>query len=189
VRHWPDAILRLPAWLDEVAADVVIDGGGVEARMELVLTLARRNVAEGTGGPFAAAVFVDGALVAPGVNLVVPSRMAVAHAEVVATALAGLRLGSFDLGRRAEVVTSTEPCTMCFGVCLWSGIGRLVTGATTADAEEIGFDEGPKPADWVGELTGRGVDVVTGVRRSEAAEILAAYAAAGGPIYNGGSHA
>ncbi len=189
--EWPAFELRLPAWIGEAVGDS--PRPGPDARMDLVLELAHRNVAEGTGGPFAAAVFQSstGRLVAPGVNLVVPSSAAVAHAEVVAIALAGRTLGSFDLGPDSELVTSTEPCTMCFGACLWSGVGRLVTGATTEDAERIGFDEGPKPVDWVGELERRGIEVVTGVRRAEAVAVLTRYAAAGGPIYNGrgGSHA
>lgn len=188
---WPAFELRLPPWIGEVIGDAPRPNLG--ARMDLVLELARRNVAEGTGGPFAAAVFEasTGRLVAPGVNLVVPSSAAVAHAEVVAIALAGRARASFDLGPDSELVTSTEPCTMCFGACLWSGVGRLVTGATTEDAERIGFDEGPKPAGWVGELERRGIEVVTGVQRAEAVSVLTRYAADGGPIYNGrgGSHA
>ena len=49
----------------------------------------------------------------------------------------------------------------------------------------MGFDEGDKPADWRGNLRRRGIEVVEDVRRAEAAEVLRAYATAGGPIYNG----
>jgi hypothetical protein len=33
---------------------------------------------------------------------------------------------------------------MCFGAIPWSGRRRLVSGARSSDAEDIGFDEGPK---------------------------------------------
>lgn len=182
---WGPLVVDLPSWVAEVApAGTALAPAD---RMGLVLELARRNVAEGTGGPFAAAVFESGSgrLLGPGVNVVVPSSVPVAHAEIVALAVAGRRTGSYDLGPGSELVTSTEPCTMCFGACLWSGIGTLVTGATTADAEAVGFDEGPKPPNWTAELRRRGVTVVTGRQRAEAAAVLAAYVAAGGPIYNG----
>lgn len=184
---WEPLVVALPPWVAGAApAGTALPP---DERMGLVLELARRNVAEGTGGPFAAAVFesASGRLVAPGVNVVVPSSVPVAHAEIVALGIAGRVRGSYDLGAETELVTSTEPCTMCFGACLWSGIGTLVTGATTADAEAVGFDEGPKPPDWAGELRRRGMTVVTGRRREEAAAVLAGYAAAGGPIYNGRS--
>ena len=114
--------------------------------MAFVVDLARRNVEHGTGGPFAAGVFErdTGGLIAIGVNMVEPSQTAVAHAEMVAITLAGRAVGSFDLSVRGatELVASTEPCAMCLGAVPWSGVRRLVCGATDADAREVGFDEG-----------------------------------------------
>jgi tRNA(Arg) A34 adenosine deaminase TadA len=172
-------------------SEVCPDGAAyatVEERMSLVIELARTNVARQTGGPFGAAVFdVDtGKLIAPGVNLVVSTHAALAHAEMLAIALAGQALESFDLGVRAtELVSSTEPCAMCLGAIPWSGVARLVCGARDEDARRIGFDEGDKPADWIGLLGRRGIEVVQDVFRSEATAVLEGYARAGGPIYNG----
>ncbi|MFB6359406.1 MAG: nucleoside deaminase, partial [Thiohalorhabdaceae bacterium] len=82
-------------------------------------------------------------LVAAGVNRVLAEGLSVAHAEVVALALAQQRLGSFDLGAEAgwdhELVTSAEPCVQCFGALFWAGIRSLVCGARSADAEAAGF--------------------------------------------------
>ena len=61
---------------------------------------------------------------------------------------------------------------------------RIVCGACGADAAAIGFDEGAKPADWVGALHKRGVDVIRNVLRPEARDVLQEYARAGGLIYN-----
>ena len=156
--------------------------------MAYVIDLARRNVEHGTGGPFGAAVFdrADGRLVSVGVNLVEPSQTAVAHAEVVAIALAGRAIGSFDCGAAGatELVASTEPCAMCLGAVPWSGVSRLVCGASDADARLVGYDEGFKPAAWEQQLEGRGIEVETGVLRQLAAGVLADYSAQGGTIYN-----
>jgi tRNA(Arg) A34 adenosine deaminase TadA len=153
-----------------------------------VIELARTNVARQTGGPFGAAVFDSetGEVIAAGVNLVVSAHAALAHAEMLAISLAGQALESFDLGVRAtELVSSTEPCAMCLGAIPWSGVRRLVCGARDEDARRIGFDEGDKPADWIGLLRRRGIEVVRDVFRSEATAVLDEYARAGGPIYNG----
>lgn len=184
---YPSLVLELPPWVD----DVVGDPGRVfptdEERMRLAVDLSRRSVAEG-GGPFGAGVFDDeGRLVAPGVNLVLPAGTSIAHAEMVALALAQKAVGSFDLGvdgGRRELVTSTEPCAQCFGAVPWSGVRRVVCGAATEDAEAIGFDEGPKAEDWKGELRRRGIEVRTGVLRDEARAVLREYAESGRPIYN-----
>lgn len=160
-----------------------------EDRMRFVLDLARENVAAG-GGPFAAAVFEDasGRLLAAGANRVMASGCSCAHAEILALSLAQRRLGHYDLGAPSfpscELVSSAEPCLMCLGAVLWSGVRVLSFGARGEDVTAQGFDEGPKPADWVGELRRRGIEVRTDVLRDEAREILLAYRAAGGPIYN-----
>lgn len=162
----------------------------VETRMELVIDLARRNVDAGTGGPFGAGVFDmrSGRLVAPGVNLVMSAGCSVLHAEIVAIMLAQRRTGTFDLGGEGmpamQLVASTEPCAMCLGAVVWSGVRSLVCGARDADARRIGFDEGPKPGDWVAELTARGIPVVRDVARSSATAVLDHYLANGGVIYN-----
>lgn len=183
--------LRLPGWLQAFAAEAAGSGyPDADRRMRLVIELARRNVEAGTGGPFGAAVFEaeNGRLLAAGVNLVVSAGCSVLHAEVVALMLAQQRLGRFDLGGEGlpacELVTSAEPCAMCFGAVLWSGVRRLVCGARQEDVEGLGFDEGPKPADWPAELQRRGIAVTRDVCREEAAAILNRYAAGGGPIYN-----
>jgi tRNA(Arg) A34 adenosine deaminase TadA len=181
---------QLPDWIDGL-----IEAGRlypeVDDQMNLVIDLSRRNVELGTGGPFGAAVFErdSGRLIAPGVNLVVPSSSAIAHAEIVAVALAGVATGGFDLGRpelpRTVLVASTEPCAMCFGAVPWSGVSGLICGARDEDARAVGFDEGPKVADWESALVERGIAVTRDVRRPAARAVLEAYATSGGTIYNG----
>ncbi len=161
-------------------------------RMRFVIGLSRKNVEYGAGGPFAAAVFdnTHNRMISAGVNVVEPSACSIAHAEVMALTLAQQRAGSHNLrgveGIRFELVTSTEPCAMCFGAVQWSGVQSLVCGATAEDARNIGFDEGARPADWAGELEKRGITVAREVCRSEAAGVLVDYAKMGGSIYNPG---
>ncbi len=181
--------LALPGWLAALLAQAPERIMAVDARIGFVLDLARHNVAAGTGGPFAAAVFErdSGRLVAAAVNLVVPGCCSPAHAEIVALALAQQSLGSHDLGAPGlpamELAASTEPCAMCLGAIPWSGVRSLLCGARGADAEAIGFDEGDKPANWPACLAARGIAVQRDLQRDAAAAILRDYAAAGGPVY------
>jgi len=160
--------------------------------MALAIELARHNVKQG-GGPFGAAVFdsESGTLLAPGVNIVVTTKWSGAHAEMVAIAIAQQVAQTHDLGStdalRYELVTSCEPCSMCFGATPWSGVNRLVCGAAEEDAQAIGFDEGPKPADWVEALQQRGIAVKQHVQREQAKSVLQEYVKQGGFIYNGRS--
>lgn len=181
--------ITLPDWLKErLTAPVQIDGD--EARMRFVIELARANVAHRTGGPFAAAVFRsdDGMLVSAGVNSVTRLNNAALHAEVVALMFAQARVGSYTLRAASasyDLVTSCEPCAMCLGAILWSGVRRLVCGATRDDAERVGFDEGPVFPESYAYLERRGITVVRRVLRAEAAEVLDWYLRSGGVVYNG----
>jgi tRNA(Arg) A34 adenosine deaminase TadA len=182
--------LRLPDWVGRLTlAEPSLSTD--EERLRWVIGLARRNVQEGTGGPFAAAVFhrESGRLVAAGVNQVEALLLSCAHAEVLALLLAQDRLGSFDLGAAGngahELVSSAQPCMMCLGAVVWSGVSRLVYGATRRDVESLsGFDEGFLARRWVQRLERRGIEVVGARLRQEAREVLRLYRERGGTVYN-----
>lgn len=160
----------------------------LEERMSVAIDLARRNIEHGTGGPFGAAVFETGSgrLVATGMNLVVSSGNAFLHAETVALMFAQREVGTWSLrSPEHDLFTSCAPCAMCLGAVLWSGVARLVSGATREDAIEIGFDEGPVFDASYEYLVSRGINCQTGVLRDEARAVLQDYRSRGGPIYNG----
>jgi tRNA(Arg) A34 adenosine deaminase TadA len=183
---------RLPQWAEQELASEPRDWPTVEQRMGWVIQMARRNVEQGTGGPFAAGIFEreNGRLVACGVNQVMAQCSSAAHAEMLALALAQQRLGLYDLGGAGmpayELVSSVEPCAMCLGAIPWSGVRYLVCGARDEDARAVGFDEGDKPAHWVEALERRGISVMCDVLREEAYTVLRQYQQSGGVIYNGG---
>jgi len=180
--------LSLPTWVNDYINLTDFPLFGIEKQMDWVIELAHKNIQHQTGGPFGAAVFTQsGELVAPGVNLVTEAGLSCAHAEVVALSMAQKRLGGFDLSAHGALtlVTSTEPCAMCLGATIWSGVTAVVSGAGGPDAEAVGFDEGPKPADWAGELEQRGIRVHSEVCKTKAVAVLQAYAKQGGEIYNG----
>ena len=181
-------VIDLPSWVDRVARSRESYRDDDE-KMALVIRLARENVDRRAGGPFAAAVFEveSNRIVAAGVNSVTRLQNCVLHAEMMAIMLAQQRVRSFSLGAPGlpthELVTSCEPCAMCLGATLFSGVRRLAIGAAREDAMAIGFDEGPVfPASYV-YLADRGIVIVRDVRRMEAARVLEAYRDGGGSIY------
>ena len=118
--------------------------------------------------------------------MVETGNSSILHAEMVAITLAQRILGTYDLAgseKSYELVTSTEPCSMCLGAIQWSGISRVVCGARGCDAESIGFDEGLKPAKGVLSLEDKGIAVVRDLLRDEAMAVLDQYKQDGGKIY------
>jgi tRNA(Arg) A34 adenosine deaminase TadA len=185
-----DAVVSLPTWVAE-SVDFSRRYEGDEARMRLAIGLARENIERGTGGPFGAAVFErdSGLLVSVGVNSVVRLNNCTLHAEMVAFQLAQKRIGSYTLSGEGhpahELYTSAEPCAMCLGATLWSGVSRVTIAASREDALAIGFDEGPVFAASFAYLRERGIEIVEGVLRADGRAVLQRYIELGGPLYNG----
>ena len=175
--------LTLPAWIHE-EVDASRSYPDAETRIALAIHLSRRNIDFGTGGPFGAAVFdADGRLVGVGVNRVVPHNCSAAHAEVLALANSQQRLQRYRLnedGRRYCLATSAQPCAMCYGALVWAGVDELLVAARAEDVQSLaGFDEGPLPADWIGELGKRGIRVQRDLMRNHACDVLRDYGESG----------
>jgi tRNA(Arg) A34 adenosine deaminase TadA len=186
--HISTVEFSLPAWLQDYISRYEITAD-LEKRMDYVIGASRRNIEESTGGPFAAALFErdSGELLTLGVNLVTTEKLSILHAEIVAITLAQRQLETYDLGAgnlpHYELVSSTEPCAMCLGAISLSGIKRVVVGARDADARQVGFDEGTKPADWIGALNTRGIEAISDIRREDASKVLVDYVGQGGTLY------
>ena len=74
---------------------------------------------------------------------------------------------------------------MCLGATLWSGVGRIVWGASRDDARRLDFDEGPVFPESYAYVEQRGVEIVRGLLRDEANAVLELYRTRQGKIYNG----
>ena len=154
--------IAMPTWLEQLEAEnvgrVIV---GDEAKIRFVVELAEKNVQHETGGPFAAAIFERDTdrLIAVGVNVVVPSKQSWAHAEMTAFAHAQNKLNKVAL-KNCVLASSCEPCAMCSGATLWSGVEKLIFGAPRKAAEEIGFDEGYKGLLWRLADKHRGIRVI-----------------------------
>ncbi len=179
--------LTLPAWIHDH-----VDTGRAYAsdadKVALAIELSRLNVEAATGGPFGAAVFgPDDRVIAAAVNRVMPHTTSLAHAENMAYMLAQQRLQTprlNDVLSPVTLATSSQPCCQCYGATVWAGIDRLLIGASAEDVMELTeFDEGPLPADWIGELNKRGIEVVRNLNREAARVVLRSYGEADGQRY------
>ena len=183
--------LTLPIWVHDFPFEATYPGD--EAKVALAIALSRQNIGARSGGPFGAAVFgPDDRIIAVGVNRVVPHACSVAHAEMMAHMLAQGRTQRLRLNRDPDdnaigpitLATSSQPCCQCYGATVWAGIDRLLIGARSEDVEELTeFDEGPLPADWVGALNARGIEVVRDIERDAARAVLRMYGETGGAKY------
>ncbi|MCR9296606.1 MAG: nucleoside deaminase [bacterium] len=183
--------LEIPQWLLASLQELPKAIDDVQARVQMILDLARLNLKHETGGPFAAGVFEKqtGKIVAIGVNLVVATHCSSAHAEIVAISLAQQQLRSYDLGGAGmphhQLVVNAQPCAMCVGAIHWSGLRSVIFAATREQVEKLtGFDEGPVHPNWRKELERRGIEVESGILENEACQAFREFSSSGGLVYN-----
>ncbi len=136
-------------------------------------------------GPFLAAVCDEqGTLIAKAANSVVSEQCCLNHAEMNAIRAAQQALGSYDLSPYGlSLYVTSEPCMMCIGAIMWSGLKAVYYGVPSRRVEELtGFDEGFKPG-WLEEFRKRGISVYGNIEPEAGERVLEMYVKAGRPVY------
>lgn len=143
------------------------------------------GLTEKGNGPFLAAIYdAEGNLVAKMPNTVALDKCSHNHAEMNTIRVAEEKLGAYDLSPfNLKLYTTSEPCSMCMGGIMWSGIREVYYGVPSESVESItGFDEGFKPG-WLEEFKKRGITVYGNIERELGEQALRNYMEKGGKIY------
>lgn len=155
------------------------------SRIIAALQYELEELAEQGSGPFAAAIYdAEGNLVVKMPNTVTLGNCSHNHAEMNVIKAAEEKLGTYDLSPfHLKLYSTSEPCLMCMGGIMWSGIKEVYYGVPTESVEEItGFDEGYKPR-WQEEFKKRGIVVYGNIERELGEKALRDYVAKGKTIY------
>lgn len=171
----------------DVIANEEIDEKKLKQAQNIILQLQielKEHIAEGSG-PFLAAIYdSNGKLIAKTSNSVVAESCSNNHAEMNVIRAAEKALGTFDLApHNLSLYVTSEPCMMCLGGIMWSGIKAVYYGVPSLRVEEItGFDEGFKP-NWFEEFKNRGISVYGNIAQKEGEDVLRDYVSAGKTVY------
>ena len=145
-----------------------------EHYMRIALDLGREAAARGNRPLGSLLVDSAGAVVSKGENRVYTDQDPTAHGEMVVIREACRRLGTLDLAGHT-LYTSLEPCPMCCWAILESKVSRLVLGARHGAIGRT--DLGSYSVEKMMELTGRSVELVTGVLSRDCEERRLAWVA------------
>lgn len=106
------------------------------------------------------------------------SKTAYSHAELRAIEDAMENLGGYlcaEGGEGATIYSSCEPCAMCMGAILYTGIERLVYGATLEDSKECVNAILAHCEDVAQSCTNRKIEIVPEFERENAVKVLKAW--------------
>lgn len=136
-------------------------------------------------GPFYAEIYdKNGNLVVSSSNSVVEDKCCLYHAEVNTIRKAHEKFKEYSLAPEdLTIYVNAEPCIMCAGAIMWSGIRTVYFGVPSRKVEKItGFDEGYKP-NWIKEFKKRGITVYGNIAPEEGEKVLEEYVRSGKEIY------
>ena len=136
---------------------------GHEHFMDIALEEAQRGLEEGNA-PVGALLVLNNEVVGRGRNREVSMCDPTAHAETVAIRDACANLKKTDL-TGCTLYSTFEPCPMCCWATLNTGVGTLVLGARHVQIRRT--DMGGYSVEKLMALTGRKIELVTGIRAEE----------------------
>ncbi len=143
-----------------------------------------REYIERGHGPFLAAIYQGPYLIAQRANTVVMDDCSNHHAEINVIRAAQSELKTYDLApKNLDLYITAEPCMMCIGAIMWSGIKNVYYGVPSKVVEKItGFDEGFKP-NWLKEFQKRGINVYGNIETELGEDVLKQYVESKRVIY------
>ena len=140
--------------------------------LAMAIEEARKGLQKGEQ-PFGSVIVRNGEVVGRAYNTVNSSGDPTNHAETAAVRDASANLKGSDW-KECTLYTSCDPCPMCAGATMFSGIERLVIAARSAKLAEL---RGQPPRTYSAEnLAGQmhmKLEVIRGLLQSESEEVLA----------------
>ena len=173
--------------LNQIVANEIINPDKTTAASKIIKELQNElyeHITNGKG-PFLAAIYdAKGKLIAKSCNSVVCDKCSNNHAEINVIKAAEIILGTYDLSKfNLSLYVTSEPCMMCLGAILWSGIKSVYYSVPSEDVEKItGFDEGFK-SDWFEEFAKRGITVYGNIESEHGKKVLREYVKCGNILY------
>ena len=124
---------------------------------------------------YGAIIVKDGQIIGRSDVNVPVSKTAYSHAELRAIEDAMEHLGGHlcaESGKGCTIYSSCEPCAMCMGAILYTGIERLVYGATLEDSKECVNDILAHANDVANVCKNRKISITPECERDEAVKVL-----------------
>ena len=125
--------------------------------------------------PYGAIIVKDGQIIGRSDVDVPVSKTGFSHAELRAIEDAMQHLGGHlcaEGGKGCTIYSSCEPCAMCMGEILYTGIEKLVYAATLEDSKECVNEILAKAEEVASSCKNRKIEIVKELHRDKAVEIL-----------------
>ncbi|HLP87521.1 MAG TPA: nucleoside deaminase [Nostocaceae cyanobacterium] len=121
--------------------------------------------------PYGAVIVKDNQIVAKAYNTVVQDSDPSAHAEINAIRILTNELKNYSL-EGYSIYTTGEPCPMCAAACVWTGISKIIYGASIQDLIELNQGQINISCEEIIAQSFRNITVSKGVLRNECIKLF-----------------
>jgi tRNA(Arg) A34 adenosine deaminase TadA len=133
--------------------------------ISMILDLQKKALSTGNP-PFAAVIIADDKVISSVHNVSRSSGNPLEHAEMSAIQSAIRDYGA-EILKRAHLISSNEPCPMCMGACIWSGIPEVSYFISQEQVEAIRGWGKFMPAKKIAEADDSGIMVYGAIENSD----------------------
>jgi tRNA(Arg) A34 adenosine deaminase TadA len=147
--------------------------GDYEKFMALAIQEAEDGVKEGRL-PYGGVIVKDGEVLGRGKSVGISLKDPTCHAEMMAIREAAKKMRSGDM-RGCVLYANCDPCPMCAGAAIYSGVGTVVIGAGPEALRRFSngrYDLGDYTIERLVGLTGMNVKVIRGVLEERAEAVF-----------------
>lgn len=141
-----------------------------EKFIDIAIELSKKSIY-----PYAAIIVKNGEIIGRSDADVPVSKTVFSHAELRAIENAMEHIGGHlcaEGGKGCTIYSSCEPCAMCMGAILYTGIERLVYAATLEDSKKCVNEILAKAEDVADVCKNRKIEIIKELHRDKAIEVL-----------------
>jgi len=141
-----------------------------EKFIDIAIELSKKSIY-----PYGAIIVKNGEIIGRSDVDVPVSKTGFSHAELRAIENAMEHIGGHlcaEGGKGCTIYSSCEPCAMCMGAILYTGIERLVYGATLEDSKRCVNEIIAKAEDVADICKNRKIQIIKELHRDKAVEVL-----------------
>ena len=148
-----------------------------DEKIQMILSLQKSAIDLGNP-PFAAVIIADNQVIAASHNRSRSSGNPLEHAEMAAIQSA-IQHYDAKILTRAHLISSNEPCPMCIGACIWSGIPEVTYYISQEQVEAIRGWGRFMPAKSIAEADDSGIVIHGPIANEEMLKMHQAFWSAG----------
>ncbi len=137
--------------------------------MRTAIAEAEKALREGNF-PYGAVLVKNDKVVAKAHNRVLTDKDPTAHSEI--NVIRKLAKKRSDVNLQGHILYTTfEPCPMCAGACIWSGVSKIAYGLSLKDVEKLGENHIKIRCEDIANAAFKKIEIISGILKDECLEL------------------